>query len=1789
MVTGSLSMWSGQSVLSGTAQSTGNVTINTGQLAAHHVSVAGSVVVDEGIVTVRDAIMLHDDATITGGLIVQDTGMVLNGSDFNSLFLDTGSLLVNGADTNFMVNIRSTSDSSAQVRLQTVNGSEAFVVDMDGAISVLGGATTTDDLFSQGHLMVEKGGIISQSTVTVAGSVGAAGAVNVQSGGVHAAGNTNARNGIEIVGYTEVRNGDVHVSNGTQVAGAVEVGIAGLPSNALGLTVSDGISVNGSTIVMGDSNVQFGGISVSSGVLFTTDVGITLSGGVLIQGREGICVPVSRILSVGSTHCDCVDAAAQCLQDGSCTPNSSCPAQGLGIRVESGGAEILEGGMLVNGGLVVDRSNLELSGGLNIQSSGVHMSGGANIEDGITVVEGGMIIDQHLAIKTDSNSQVMNVQGSSVLDAAPVDGTGDTRPDIFTISGNYSGDVHCGHISITIDSVSASADTFSWTLCTKDNCESPVVECDNAVVGNVIVEAQPLHLIDGIFITFAAASGHILGHVLSFDIDATHPIKLSNADGTNALVADQTGAILIAASASFGNTEVVNGGLQIEEGSMIVNSEGLDVNGGMFIEASAHFASGLTVSSGTVTFSDGVKVQTGGLDAVASFLEISGGAAFADNVQVSGGLLVNGDASIAGGLTLDHLSAPSGVHSQSGGVYVVGGANVTAGALILDGINISSNGLVVSGGLSTGEGIAIVDTGLHILADGLTVAMSGINISGSVLVRNAGITAHAQLHSRAGMHITEGMHVTGGTKLPTGAVQVNAGGLIVQEDGISIVDNGLSVTSGQMDVLLGGLQANGGATISSEGVVINSGGIRVHSGGASSVGGLFSGGTLHIDSDGLSVHGGTSVTGKMVVSTGGVEITDGFQVHSQGVEVAGGLTTGGRFTVDAGGARTLGNGVAINTIASDTFVAVQGRSSVQLAATHYTADPEAVQFHGTYVGAQPGYIEIVISSLADETSTSDAFSWSKCVAQIDMSLSYYSCSTLTGPVAISSGQAHLLTEGISVTFSHSTGYALSDGWVAELTLTGPLNTKDVSHASRLSLQQTGGLLAHSSYIAGRLSIDGGIETSGSFSLSGGLVSGQTVEIVSGGLRTANGLMQVLQNGARSTGSIVVPEAGMTIMSGASIFNQSIQIQGGLALSDSNLIAHGGIAVHGDNSSNPSNIHGGINVVGGMLYGTGGLSVHDGLTASSGVSLHSNDSSHANLMIHNGSFIIGALAHETLFGVSAEHPGLILAARASAGELSTSISSSGTVQLSGHMRLSAGAVVSGGPLTISSGGAHIAYGNIHVSGGTSILNGGLIVKNDGISVTGGSVLQNGLHISDGNVNVSSGGITILDEGCSVAGGVSIACGETILSGGMHVIGDIQLLVGSAHVDNGAVIGAGDVSVSGGASIFDGGMLLNGTLDIHSNGLSVDGDSLFCGQAHINEGLALTQSDLNISGNMVVIDGNVDIGSGNLNTILGARGQSSLGAVDTAYVPEGRNLDFQGPFTGSLLPARLIVTIDGLGNPDTFGWSKCQYVNNSCVYGTQSTASGVEILVANGTTMYQNIIEGISIRFSHATGNSISLDTPSSWIIDIVATNVFSARNAEHVTQVDVGQDGALHAIGAMHMAGSVNVVDGLRLETGELFVDDLAQLNGGMAVAGTSGVIIHSHGLAVDGILSAVDTIKIVDGELSVTEGIHVNGEISVHGGLVADGNVSVGGTVHVKAGDANIQGPTTLQSGLVSAGKLNVTEGLVVEANGLTSSQGISVVPRVDAPGGGVTVHGGFHVGMEQLSTVEPPLAARFM
>ena len=406
-----------------------------------------------------------------------------------------------------------------------------------------------------------------------------------------------------------------------------------------------------------------------------------------------------------------------------------------------------------------------------------------------------------------------------------------------------------------------------------------------------------------------------------------------------------------------------------------------------------------------------------------------------NNTSTSFSVKQDGLVSTLGGANIDnHLILPSAnLHLNGAGINLIGGTTINASLqahsvlTVHNSTDFQVNGgaVITAGDISVGNngmhvfGAADILSGLDLLHEDMTIHNGSLSAARKAIVNNS-ITAHS---------IT----------VECDSINILADGLIIQEDGISIVDNGLSVTSGQMDVLLGGLQANGGATISSEGVVINSGGIRVHSGGASSVGGLFSGGTLHIDSDGLSVHGGTSVTGKMVVSTGGVEITDGFQVHSQGVEVAGGLTTGGRFTVDAGGVRTFGNGVAINTIASDTFVAVQGRSSVQQQPHSHNAQVDLVAFTGTYTGFSDAFFEAQIFHV-DSAGVVVDFQWRKCVSNgytTDLSVSSPVCSSFV-VVLMEDGGPHSLIEGVHIHFLAVSGHAQGDTWISHVFTNGSI-------------------------------------------------------------------------------------------------------------------------------------------------------------------------------------------------------------------------------------------------------------------------------------------------------------------------------------------------------------------------------------------------------------------------------------------------------------------------------------------------------------------------------------------------------------------------------------------------------------------------------------------------------------------------------------------------------------------------------------------------------------------------------
>eukprot|EP01047_Picozoa_sp_COSAG01_P027168 COSAG01_NODE_1783_length_9239_cov_12.422101_1_plen_2917_part_10 len=712
-----------------------------------------------GATTVSGGLRVQGGAEIDYGVTVADTGLAVHASSSSPVRVVGGHLSINSASSSHMVALKSSIDQGNMLRVQTWEGSRGMDVNRNGSVWVSSSATIrTGSVIVHGTTNVLQGGVRTVGSSRVAGTVRVSDSMNVMSDGVRVAGRYTAQSGMRVSGKLDLATSSLEIQGGTIIVGGVQLG----PSSS-GLHVEGGAKVKGGVVAKGQALTRTYGVRIADGL--TSINGTVISkGGLLVDS----------------------------------------------LAVQDGAISVSAGGLMISGGLTVRTGSFSARQGLRVTSAGALLSGGLRLlTTGAIITSGNVVLGDAIAVNIQApvnsstvlNANMARFQGSSFIDSVPTDQLGRPSSSVFTSSGSYLGSIACGIIRITIDGVSVTGDTFSWRQCTQRDCRSTALECGSSHASNPILASKATKVIDGITITFSAATGHVLNAEYAIKFGSTNALKLSGSGGADAFIVHQDGAMFGNSGARVSRLHAVDVGLSLVRGNIILQSGSVASHGGLKSQSSLLVAKGVSVAGGEANVADGVVVTNGGLDARACHLNVTGGATVEKGMKVLDGVAVHGGADVSGGLILDKVIAPNGVTSLAGGVFAIGGGNVTGGANVTKGIlNITGGGLRVSGGFVTAEGIAVNNTGLRITNGGFVVARHGMKAAGGTTVRNDGIAVTGGLRAKGGMRINGAVRVSGGSIVTDGGAAILRDGLTVAADGVSIVDGGLSIVTKGIDV-----------------------------------------------------------------------------------------------------------------------------------------------------------------------------------------------------------------------------------------------------------------------------------------------------------------------------------------------------------------------------------------------------------------------------------------------------------------------------------------------------------------------------------------------------------------------------------------------------------------------------------------------------------------------------------------------------------------------------------------------------------------------------------------------------------------------------------------------------------------------------------------------------------------------------------------------------------------------------------------------------------------------------
>jgi FecR protein len=644
--------------------------------------------------------------------------------------------------------------------------------------------------------------------------------------------------------------------DGVAVTGGGETDVGSTTATGVTLTLDDGSSIKNGTLVFGDSSdkvlVGSGGATLddvgvtgggaidvgstaASGVTLTLDDGSSITGGTLVFGDS------SDKVSVGSGGATLDDVG---VTGGGAVDVGSTAASGVTLTLDDGSA-ITGGRLTIAGGSTLD---VESTGGATLD--GVTVTGSnavigppaaaaSLIEIGASTPGSILMLDDATSIKNGN----LTIAGGSKLD---VESTGGATLDGVSVTGTTGP---------TASLIEIGGSTASGSILTLDDGTS-IKNGGLTIAGSskLDVESTGGATLDGVTVTGTAGSTASLieigastasGSILTlYDATSIKNGGLTIAGGSTLDVESTGGATLdgVSVTGTTGPTaSLIEIGASTTSGSILTLDDATSIkNGGLTIAG----GSTLDVESSTGATLDAVSV-TGTTGPKAGLIEIGAHTTSGSILTLDDGTSIkNGGLTIAGGSTLDVENSVTGTGATLDGVSVMNSGSIqvdspvsgtTTVTLVLD------DGTTVTGGTlkihvlgSSAEGIVEIATG------GATLDSVTVENNNSLLIDSSVTLTLDDSTTISGGIITDSgtIHVTGPTEISSASLNIAAGGfLLVDSSEILKLDcvtatGGTINDNGTIDVV-GSSSINGttsGAPPATTNAILNDGGVTIESG-----------------------------------------------------------------------------------------------------------------------------------------------------------------------------------------------------------------------------------------------------------------------------------------------------------------------------------------------------------------------------------------------------------------------------------------------------------------------------------------------------------------------------------------------------------------------------------------------------------------------------------------------------------------------------------------------------------------------------------------------------------------------------------------------------------------------------------------------------------------------------------------------------------------------------------------------------------------------------------------------
>jgi fibronectin-binding autotransporter adhesin len=1313
-----------------------------------------------------------------------------------------------------------------------------------------------------------------------------------------------------------------------------------------------------------------------------------------------------------------------------------------------------------------------------------------------------------------------------------------------------------GNVSLIFSPNGALLDTFIVSQMNGNvtlNSDLTVSSSVNLQQGFLVLNGNHL-TVNGALVTGVGAS--ITG-------SATSDLTLDGS-GNVSLIFSANGAVLDTFTVSQTNGNVtlnsdltVGGSANLQQGSLVLNGNGLTINGAISTVAGASIT-GSATSDLALDGSGNVSLIFSANGAVLDTFTVS---------QTNGNVTLNSDLTVGGSIDLQQGSL-----MLNGNDLTVNGALSTLAMASITGS--PSSGLILGGNTNVSVSFApngsMLDTLIVNQSNSNVTLLSNLTVGGSVdlqqgsLVLNGhNLTVNGSLSTAAGASITGS--ATSGLMLDgTGNVSLIFAGngavldtfTVSQTNGNVTLNSNLTV-GGSVDLQQGslvlngnGLTVNGTLTTVVGASITGSAASDLTLDGTGNVSLVFAGNGVVLDTFIVSQTNGNVMLNSNLSVGGSIDLQQGSLVLNNGnLTVNGSLATapGASLTgsVSAGlilnGMGNLSPVFSANGAVLDTLVVNQNNGNVTLGSDLLV---------GNTVQVSQGALILNGNSLT-----------------VNGGLTTAAGASITGNAASS-----LILDGtgnISLVFSPNG--AILDTFVVSQSGGEVTLNSDLSVATLVDLQQ-GALVLNGN----NLTVNGSVQTAAGAALTGSLSSGLTLN------GSGNATLIFSPNGASLDTLVVNQSNGNVLLTSDLTVGGNIDLQqGSLVLNGGNLSVNGGL-----NTAVGASITGSA-TSGLILNGTGNLTPVFSLNGAILDTFVVNQS--------NGNVILGSdLTVEVMLGLqqgslllNGQHLTLNGSLNTSAGASITGSSSSGlTVAGSGLVSLvfaQNGSLLdtfvvqqSGGGVTLNSdlavgGSLELEDGHLVLNGNDLTINGSISTTSDG-AITGSSSSN---LILDGNGNASvafSSNGAILN---SIV--VSQTNGNVMLNSGLTVEGNIELQQGSLVLSNGNLTVNGTLNTAAGASITgsaSAGLVLNGSGNLtpvfSANGGILDtlvvnqsnGNVVLGSKLTVGSSVDLLQGSLVLNGNQLTINGALNTSAGASITGSSSSGLIFDGTSDVSIV-FAPNTAALGTFTVSQSNGSVTLNND-------------LTVNNSLALHQGSLVLNGHNLVSNGSftgvagaTITGSATSGLMLD---GTGNAAISFAANGALLDTLVVSQ-SNGNANLSSDLTVGghldlQQGALslngkdltingtfsNAVGASIMGNgnSALVLDGMG-HVNLVFTQNSAMLDT-LIVSQANGNVSLSSNLTLGGLLD------LQQGELMLN-----NNDLTLQGSLSTGAGASIAGSANaglILDGTGNVS--------LVFSPNASILENLTVsQSNGnVTLTSDLSIVNQINLQQGSLMLGG---------------------